>query len=114
MGNIEKIEMETYKREFYEEIRNIDVQVQDLKDLKISDNTLAAEIALRKILGDEISRVRMSEDGSSGEKTITKLDEGAIEFDSVVRKICNDIEDPEFDSSVELFMSSVSQEWYET
>lgn len=103
-------EIVNYKREFYEEIRNLKVQVEDLKKLKISNNALASEIVLRKALGDSISQARVTEISGAGESAITKLDNEAIEFDAVVRNICEEVVDAQFDAEVELLMSTVSQE----
>lgn len=110
MNNIENNELNEYKKEFYEEIRAIDVQVKDLEALKISNKTLAAEVALRKRFGDEISISKAIEADENEEKTVAKLDTQDIEFDETIRDICERTIDSDFDSEVDLLMASISQE----
>ena len=110
MNNIENNEFNEYKKEFYEEIRAIDVQIKDLEALKISNKTLAAEVALRKRFGDEISVSKAIEADENEEKTIAKLDTQDIEFDGTIRDICERAIDTDFDSEVDMLVASISQE----
>ena len=110
MNNNENNELNEYRKEFYEEIRAVDVQVKDLETLKISNKTLAAEVALRRRLGDEISVSRAIDANESEEKTIQKLDAQDIEFDGVVREICERSVDGEFDSEADRLVALIGQE----
>ena len=110
MNNIENNEFNENKKEFYEEIRAIDVQIKDLEALKISNKTLAAEVALRKRFGDEISISKAIEADENEEKTVEKLDTQDIEFDGTIREICERTIDENFDSEVDLIIASISQE----
>ena len=69
MNNNENIELNEYKKEFYEEIRAINVKVEDLESMKISNKTLASEVALRKRFGDEITVSKAIEADENEEKT---------------------------------------------
>ena len=110
MNNNENIELSEYKKEFYEEIRAIGVQVKDLESIKISNKTLAAEVALRRRFGDEISISKAIEADENEEKTIAKLDTEDIEFDGTVRDICERAVDENFDSEADIFNSYLNQE----
>jgi hypothetical protein len=110
MNNNENIELNEYKKEFYEEIRGIDVQVKDLEAMKISNKTLAAEVALRRRFGDEITVSKAIEADESEEKTIAKLDTQDIEFDGTVRDICERTVDGEFDSEADKFNAYINNQ----
>ena len=110
MNNNENIELNEYKKEFYEEIRAINVKVEDLESMKISNKTLASEVALRKRFGDEITVSKAIEADENEEKTIAKLDTEDIEFDGTVRDICERAVDENFDSEADVFNSYLNQE----
>ena len=110
MNNNENNELNEYRKEFYEEIRAINVKVTDLESVKISNKTLATEVALRRRFGDEISVSKVVEVDVSGEKTIEKLDTQAIEFDGIVRDICERTVDGDFDSEADRFVALIGQE----
>ena len=103
-------ELEQYKKEFYEEIRNIDVKVADLRALKISDKVLASEVSLRRMFGDVIYSEKFAEIEDSENKTIEKLNMGDIEFDGTVREICERVIDNKFDAEVDMFLASGEEE----
>lgn len=108
MEQIEKLN--NYKKEFADEIDESLVSIEELKKLKISVDTLAAEVLLRKIFGDEIYQAKKAEEKIGGEKEIVKLDEEDIKFDARVRDICDNISDFEFDSNIGAMLLKVSQE----
>ena len=110
MSNNEIVKFDDYKKEFYEEIRDIYVKIDDLKDLKISDKIFASEIALRRVFGDEISVSKFADVADGEEKTISKLDMQDIEFDASIREICEKVVDPDFDSEVDLLRASITEE----
>lgn len=103
-------EVEEYKKEYYEEIRNISVQVENLNELKISNEILAAEVSLRKVFGDEIPNEKFDELDNDENKAVSKLDAGDIEFDGTVREICERVVDQKFDSELDILMSYVHEE----
>ena len=110
MSSGESIIIDDYKKEFYEEIRSIDIQVDELKSLNIPDKILASEVVLRKVFGDEISYNKFADVADGEEKNIAKLDAGDIEFDSSVRDVCERVVDAEFDSEVDLIRASIEEE----
>jgi hypothetical protein len=110
MSSNEIVKFDDYKKEFYEEIRSINVKLEDLQDLKIPDKVFASEIALRRVFGDEISFTKFADVADGEEKTISKLDAQDIEFDASVRDVCERVVDPEFDSEVDLLKASMLEE----
>ena len=109
MSNNTNNELEEYKKEYYEEIRNINVQVENLSELKISNDVLAAEVALRRVFGDEIPNEKFDELDNDDNKAVSKLDAGDIEFDGTVRDICERVVDSKFDSELDILMTFVQE-----
>ncbi len=109
MSNNPNNEIDEYKKEYYEEIRNIGVQVENLNELKISNDILAAEVSLRRVFGDEIPNEKYDELENDDNKAVSKLDAGAIEFDGTVRDICERVVDSKFDSELDILMTFVQE-----
>lgn len=104
----EKIKL--LKKEFQEEIDNEKVDITQLRKNKISNSVLSAEITLRKVFGDEIFVPKKTEETIGGEKTIVKLSEEDISFDSRVRELCEELPDAKFDANVSVVLSKISEE----
>lgn len=102
--------LKEFKKEFSEEISATNVSVDDLKKYKVSETALGAEVALRKVFGDEIFVQPKTEDSVNGEKEIVKLSEEDIAFDSEVREICDGLIDNTFDSGVTILLSKLDEE----
>lgn len=109
MINMEKNEgLIKFQKEFLEEINETELDVQSLKKAKVSDDVLGAELALRKVFGDEIYvKPKLNED-VVGEKNIIKLTEEDISFDSNVQKICEDLIDNNFETGVNVILSKIA------
>lgn len=97
---MEKEQFERFKKEFAEDIEEEQVTIEILKKNKISSDILQAEVRLHKVFGDEIYLQEKKEEALNGEKEIIKLSETDIAFDNEVRKICDEIDNSEFDSKV--------------
>lgn len=102
--------LKEFKKEFSEEINATKVSVDDLKKQKVSDAVLEAEVALRKVFGDEIYVQPKTVEKIVGEKEIVKLSEEDITFDSEVREICDGLVDDKFDSGVTLLLVKLDEE----
>lgn len=110
MSNNEITKIDDYKKEFYEEIRSINVKLEDLAGLKIPDKIFASEVVLRRVFGDEIPSVKFADIADGEEKKISKLDMQDVEFDASVRDVCERVVDSEFDSEVDLLKASMIEE----
>lgn len=99
-----------FKKEFQDEINNCNVSLDDLRKVKLSNNVLSAEITLRKVFGDEIFMPKKKEEIIGGEKTIVKLSEEDISFDSRVRELCEELPDAKFDANISVVLSKVAEE----
>ena len=98
-----------FQKEFLEEIRETKLDVQNLKRAKVSDDILGAEIALRKVFGDEIYEKTKAEEDVFGEKSVIKLTEDDISFDSEVQKICDELIDVNFETGVNVILSKITE-----
>lgn len=97
-----------FKKEFAEEINASNLSVDTLKKSKVSKEVLEAEVALRKVFGDEIYQRKVISDNIEGEKTIIKLNDEDISFDSEVQKICDGLVDTDFDAGVNVLLSMIA------
>ena len=95
------------KKEFSEEIKAINVSVEDLKQIKVSDVDLATEVALRKVFGDEIYERKVTEEKLDGEKVVIKLSDEDLAFDNEVRELCENLVDSDFESGLSVILSKV-------
>lgn len=102
---MEKQNLEEFKKEFSEEIGLEEVSLDDLKKHKVPSSVLEAEVALRKVFGDEIYVPKKSEETIEGEKVILKLSEEDIAFDNEIREICENLLDDNFESGVSVLLS---------
>lgn len=93
-------QMQSFKKEFLDEIKAENVSIESLKKYKISNAVLSAEVKLRKVFGDEIYVPEKKEETLNGKKEIVKLSETDIAFDSEVREICENLDNSDFDSKV--------------
>lgn len=102
--------LKEFKKEFSEEIEDVNVTIDDLKKNKFSANILQAEAKLHKIFGDEIYVPKKIEEKIEGEKEIIKLSEEDIAFDSHVRDICENLVDDDFDSKMGVILNKYINE----
>lgn len=108
-------QLKEFKKEFSDEISKTNVSVDDLKKQKVPLSVLEAEVALRKVFGDEIYVPKKAEDKIVGEKEIIKLSEEDIAFDSEVRELCDNLADNNFDAAVGVVLSKIElgEDWWE-
>lgn len=108
-NNMEKKEgLCRFQKEFLEEIQETKLDVQKLKRAKVSEDVLRAEIALRKVFGDEIYEKNKIEEDVAGEKSVIKLTEEDISFDSEVQKLCEELVDRNFETGVNIILAKIS------
>lgn len=98
------------KKEFLEEINQAEVLVEDLKNAKVSRDVLSAEVALRKVFGDEIFKRQKLNDEVEGQKEIIKLTEEDIAFDSEVQKLTEGLLDVDFETGVNVLLSKIAEQ----
>ncbi|MBR2391252.1 MAG: hypothetical protein IKB06_02040 [Clostridia bacterium] len=93
---------EKYKKDYMYEINNHHVEVEELKKLGVSEKTLASEIFLRKIYGDEILMNEVPDDlDSKSKRKVQKVDLTEMEGTKGLKAIDDDIELSEFDKNFE-------------
>ena len=105
-----QLKFKEFKREFIDEINENSVSVEMLKNLKISNSILEAEVFLRKIFGDEIYIPKKVEEKITGEKEVVKLTEEDMIFDTQVRELCENVADVEFDNNVGMLIARIGGE----
>lgn len=105
---MENEKLEEFKKEYFDEINATDVSLEDLKKYKVSNDVLSAEVALRKLFGDELYIPKKTEEKIEGEKEVIKLSEEDIAFDSEVREICENLLNDDFESGVSVLLSKVN------
>ena len=105
-----QLKFKEFKREFIDEINENSVSVEMLKNLKISNSVLEAEVFLRKIFGDEIYIPKKVEEKITGEKEVVKLTEEDMIFDTQVRELCENVADVEFDNNVGMLIARIGGE----
>ena len=89
------------------EINNFNVTIDQLKNAGVSVSTLAAETYLRKYYGDVIyTSGQIDAEEEYSDKKIQKLGEEDMSIDKNYKQICEDIENSEFDKSLDEIMSS--------
>lgn len=98
------------KKEFLEEIYATNVSLDSLKDANVTNSVLQAEATLRGVFGDEIYERKAKTDEIVGEKTIIKLNEEDLSFDTQVQDICENLYDAEFDSAVNVLLSKITDQ----
>lgn len=98
------------KKEFLEEISATDVSVDALKEANVANSILQAEVSLRGVFGDEIYERKTQAEEIVGEKTVIKLNEDDLSFDSQVQEICENLLDVEFDSAVNVLISKITDQ----
>lgn len=95
-----------YEKEFESEVAKQYISIEDLKKCGVSEKTLASELFLRKIYGDEIVKRTLSDIiDERQEKRISKVGEDEKNIDVELRNIWNDIENSEFDKNMENYTS---------
>ena len=98
-----------FKKEFAEEINASNINVDTLRDSKVSKEVLNAEVSLRKVFGDEIFERKVENENIDGEKEVFKLNDEDIAFDSEVQQICDDLVDMDFEMSVNVLLSKIAE-----
>ena len=111
MSSMEKQDLlHEFQKEFLEEIHEVKLDISSLKKAKVSEDILGAEIAIRKVFGDEIFEKNKIKDDIEGEKTVVKLTDSDISFDSEVQKICDELIDINFETGVNIILSKVAED----
>lgn len=95
--------LEGLEKENFVEINNENVTINELLKCKISKKALAIESYLHKIYGDEIFKKNV-DDEVSGVSNIAKLADSEIMEDKEFRKICDDIENSDFDKNLDVIL----------
>ena len=98
-----------FKKEFAEEINASSVSIEELIRAKVSKEVLNAEVALRKVFGDEIYKRKLVDEKIEGEKTVIKLSDEDISFDSEVRDICEGLIDADFEMGVNVLLAKIAE-----
>ena len=89
------------------EINNCNITIDQLKSAGVSVAVFSAETYLRKFYGDVIySSSQVEGDEEFSDKKIQKLGEEDMSIDKNYKQICEDIENSEFDKSLDEIMSS--------
>lgn len=91
------------EKENFVEINNEIITINELLKCKISKKTLAIEAYLHKIYGDEIFK-KSNSDEISGVSNVAKLADSEILEDKEFRKICDDIDNSEFDKNLDIIL----------
>ena len=106
-----------FKKEFQSEINASKVSLEILKNSKIPNEALEAEVFLRKVFGDEIFERKLENFNIEGEKEIIKLNEDDLSFDTEVQQICENLVDPNFDAGLNVVLAKIAEqeeEWGRT
>lgn len=91
-----------YEKEYASEIAEQVISIDDLMKCGISKKTLASELYLRKIYGDEIVTQTLVDDiDLEKEKKVIKIGDTEKNIDNELRAIFADIENSEFDKNIE-------------
>ena len=94
-----------YELEYAGEIANQVISIEDLKKCGISEKTLASELYLRKIYGDEIVKKTIIDDvDDKKEKAVIKIGMDEKNMDHELRSIFNEIENSEFDKNIDAIL----------
>ena len=104
--NVEKLE-----NEFYSEVHDKDVKLQDLKNLGVTETFLKEEALLRNIYGDKI----LLGDENSGnvdltKKTVTKIDLNEIEKMDEVKMFIEKLSNDEVNTNIEYVLAKIKKE----
>lgn len=100
--------LDNFEREYYSEIRDLEVSLSELKKYGVNDKMISSELYLYNIYGDEIVTSKIIDDvDSKQKKTVSKIGDEDIDSDKGYRAICNDIEESEFDKNVEVLLTSL-------
>lgn len=97
-----------YESENFAEIQNCKVSLADLKKLGVTDKVLADEVYLYKIYGDEIVLKNGKLDESfDGKKSVEKINLAEKSLFDEVNQICENIENNEFDTNLEVLIRTL-------
>ena len=99
------------KNEFSDEIKNCQISSKDLKKLGVSENTLLAEIYLKKMYGEDII---IDEDAKSEvdltKKKIEKIDLNELEKMTELKTYIENISKSDFDEKLDIVLSKIKNE----
>lgn len=99
-----------FKKEFQDEINATEVNLNSLKNAKVPNEVLEAEVYLRKVFGDEIYERQVQNVDITGEKEVIKLNENDLSFDTEVQRICENLVDPNFDAGVNVVLAKIAEQ----
>lgn len=99
------------KNEFSDEIKNCQISSKDLKKLGVSENTLLAEIYLKKMYGEDII---IDEDAKSEvdltKKKIEKIDLNELGKMTELKTYIENISKSDFDEKLDIVLSKIKNE----
>jgi hypothetical protein len=97
-----------FENEYYTEIKDCKVKIEDLKKFGVSAKVLSSEIYLYEIYGDEIVHNENLDDLVDGaQKRVVKLGESEKSLNNEYLTICEKIENNEFDNNLEKLLIKV-------
>lgn len=100
--------LSNFEKEYYSEIKELDVSLAELKKCGISDKVISSEMYLYAIYGDEIVTSKIIDDvDAKTKKTVSKIGEDDISSDKGYRSICDEIENSEFDKNVDVLLTTL-------
>lgn len=99
------------KNEFSDEIKNCQISSKDLKKLGVSENTLLAEIYLKKMYGEDI----IIDEDAKGEvdltkKKIEKIDLNELGKMTELKTYIENISKSDFDEKLDVVLSKIKNE----
>lgn len=99
------------KNEFSDEIKNCQISSKDLKKLGVSENTLLAEIYLKKMYGEDI----IIDEDAKGEvdltkKKIEKIDLNELGKMTELKAYIENISKSDFDEKLDVVLSKIKNE----
>lgn len=99
------------KNEFSDEIKNCQISSKDLKKLGVSENTLLAEIYLKKMYGEDI----IIDEDAKGEvdltkKKIEKIDLNELGKMTELKTYIENISKSDFDEKLDIVLSKIKNE----
>lgn len=108
---MEKILIDNLKNEFYDDIKNCKVGVEDLKKFNCGENSMSAEIFLKSIYGEDIIIDEdIKTDVDLTKKKIEKVDLNELGKISELTNYINDIPKSEFNEKLDIVMSKIKSE----
>lgn len=94
--------LENFEKEYYLESSEKKVTIDDLKKYGVTDRTLAGEVYLISLFGNEIVEHKISDEiDENAEAEITTLDDYDIETNMAYNEIIKRIDESSFDENID-------------